>query len=110
MEPKILSEKEYQLLLLCVSERSGREVAKRYETEAGRSISYGTLYTTFRRLHRAGLVHVRDDSDSDGRVRYFRCTGAGHRSIRATIEHHCDLLRWASRVGGVPSRLGKVRP
>ena len=75
---KTLSPIETQLLsLVLAKELSGRDVAKLYKAETGRSISYGTLYTTFRRLKEGGLVNARDDEDEDGRVRYFSATGQG---------------------------------
>ena len=73
-----LSPIEAQLLaLISDEERSGREVAMLYKQETGRSISYGTLYTTFRRLKERGLVRSRDGEDEDGRLRYFKITGEG---------------------------------
>src|SRR5262245_39141442 len=86
-----LSEKEMQLLALVDTERSGREVAQLFEKETGRSISYGTLYTTFRRLKEEGLVKVRDSEDEDGRVRSFLITGAGQRALRNQREHYSAL-------------------
>ena len=80
-----------QLLALVDTERSGREVAMRYTVETGKAISYGTLYTTFRRLKDAGWVSVRDDADEDGRVRYFRITGAGALALRNARKHHENL-------------------
>ena len=42
---------EMQLLALVADqERAGREVAKLYHQETGKSIAYGTLYTTGRNL------------------------------------------------------------
>ena len=66
-------------------------MATRYKEEAGRSISYGTLYTTFRRLREAGWVDSRDDDDQDGRVRYFRLLGAGARALMAGRRHYAAL-------------------
>ncbi len=77
-----IPEKQYQLLaLVSLRELSGRDVAKRYEQETGKSISYGTLYTTFRRMREAGWVTARDDADEDGRVRFFRITASGIRTL-----------------------------
>jgi len=94
-----LSEREMQLLaLVSFRELAGREVARRYEKETGKSIAYGTLYTTFRRLREDGLVSVRDDEDSDGRIRYFRITGTGKRAVEEARRHYEALgafgLHW----------------
>ena len=78
---KIPSPVEQELLAIVVRERSGRDVAKEYEARTGRTIAYGTLYTTFRRLKDAGWVVARDDQDSDGRVRHFRITGLGEQAL-----------------------------
>jgi DNA-binding PadR family transcriptional regulator len=69
---------EFRLLaLLDVVGKSGREVAQMYEEEAGSAISYGTLYTTFRRMKEKGWVEVEDNEDEDGRVRSFSITRSG---------------------------------
>lgn len=86
-----LSETEFRLLaLVAPRERSGREVAKLYRQETGRGISYGTLYTTFRRMREAGWVKVRDE-ESDGRVRYFRITAAGALALHHSRENYAEL-------------------
>lgn len=73
-----LSTTEFQLLaVMGARDQSGREIASAYEREAGSSISYGTLYTTLRRLKEMGFVSSRDASDVDGRVRYFKITAQG---------------------------------
>lgn len=87
-------------LLSAVEESSGREIAKRYYGETGRSISYGTLYTTFRRLREAGLVAVRDDHDNDGRVRHFRLTGAGKTALREGAQYYAAISQRAMLAGG----------
>jgi DNA-binding PadR family transcriptional regulator len=75
---KLPSPTEFNLLMaLGAQEMSGRDLARRYESEQKRSISYGTLYTAMRRLKDSGWVTVRDDEDEDGRVRFFKLTGSG---------------------------------
>ena len=87
-----LSKTEFQLLALVVSqERSGREVAKLFQEEVGKNISYGTLYTTFRRLKEKGYVKCRDAQDEDGRVRYFRVTGNGVEALEEIRNHYLKL-------------------
>ncbi len=64
-----------------------RDVAKLYARQYGRSISFGTLYTTLRRLSDIGLVTVtRESDDADGRFRYYRLTGTGARSLERTSD------------------------
>jgi len=62
-------------------EVNGRDLAKRYESETGRSMSYGTLYTTMSRLKDAGWVSVREDEAGDRRVRLFKVTGVGQQAL-----------------------------
>lgn len=70
------------MALVAHDELAGREVAKRFEEEYSKSISYGTLYTTFRRLKEEGWVSMREDEDEDGRIRYFKLTGGGKAALR----------------------------
>lgn len=88
------------LALVAEEELAGREVALRYQTETGRAISYGTLYTTFRRLKDDGLVSVRDDEDEDGRVRYFRITGHGKRALNEARARYQSLASFGLAWGG----------
>lgn len=89
---KLPSGTELQLLVLVSGpELSGRDVAKRFTVETGKAMSYGTLYTTFRRLRDEGWVSVRDDHDADGRVRYFQITGTGRRAVAAARSHYGRL-------------------
>ncbi len=83
------SDKEFQLLaLVAFKEKTGREVAKQFELDEGKSISYGTLYTTFRRMKEAGWVASRDDQDEDGRVRYFQITDAGLKAMNTARKRY----------------------
>jgi DNA-binding PadR family transcriptional regulator len=86
---------ETQLLALVDTELSGREVAKLYQEETGKEMPYGTLYTTFRRLKEAGWVTSRDDEDEDGRVRYFRITGAGAGALSEARDYYRRLAGFA---------------
>jgi DNA-binding PadR family transcriptional regulator len=100
MEMKLPSPMEMQLLALVAhEERSGREVAELYRQETGKSISYGTLYTTFRRLKDSGWVKVRDDHDQDGRIRFFLIDIEGRRALAASRAHHAELATF-----GIPAR------
>jgi len=64
---------------------SGRDLAKRYLEENGKEISYGTLYTTMRRLKEGGWVEMRDEEEGDRRVRYFKIT-AGVANLLPKLE------------------------
>jgi len=98
---KIPSEKELRLLgLVSDRELSGREVAEFYQKVTGSSISYGTLYTTFRRMKESGWVVTRDDKDEDGRIRYFRLTGSGICALNNGRAHHRELSVVGLAIGG----------
>lgn len=78
---KMPSETEWALLeLLPAREINGRDLAKLYEKEMGKPISYGTLYTTMRRLKDAGWIESREDSENDRRARYFKMSAPGMRN------------------------------
>ncbi len=98
MNERLPSDVEFRLLALAVEERSGREIAREYKKDVGRSVSYGTLYTTFRRLKEAGWVRVREDSDADGRVRFFQTSGAGLRALAAARAHHLSMSEFRPAV------------
>ncbi|HVZ63213.1 MAG TPA: PadR family transcriptional regulator [Lacunisphaera sp.] len=98
---KILSPVEFQLLaILGATEKSGREVAADFEKEVGKAISYGTLYTTFRRLKELGYVTVRDDVGNDSRVRFFALTGLGSRALRDARRDYSRLALFGIPEGG----------
>lgn len=87
------SRTEYEVLSLTIRERTGREIAKEFERQAGRPISFGTLYTTLRRMKDAGWVAVRDSEDEDGRLRWFRLKAEGARALaRARTPYSRDPL------------------
>lgn len=89
---KLLSPIETQLLALVANEElSGREVAQIYKEKTGAAISYGTLYTTFRRLKEQGWVKTREDHDEDGRVRFFKIDVDGRRALAKSRESHAEL-------------------
>jgi DNA-binding PadR family transcriptional regulator len=90
-----------ELLLLEIlsehDELAGREVAKAYEKEHKKTISYGTLYTTLRRLKEQGWVSMRDDEDEDGRVRFFSIDPRGRAAMNGA-------KRYQKAVGGLEPR------
>jgi DNA-binding PadR family transcriptional regulator len=94
------SDTEFELLaLLGPSEISGRDLAKLYESETGSTISYGTLYTTLRRMKETGWVAVREDQDEDGRVRFFSITNGGKATLRNARSHYGSMAAFGL---GVP--------
>src|SRR4051812_41456176 len=98
---KTLSDVEFQLLaLLTTREKSGREIALHFEKETGRVISYGTLYTTLRRLREAGCVDSKDSEDADGRVRSFVLTGNGRIALANTRKSYSELATFGLSMGG----------
>ncbi len=90
---KLPSQTELGLLVALGAIRcTGRDLAKRYKDEVGKSISYGSLYTTMSRLKDQGWVDAEDSEDEDGRLRYFRITGKGQRAIQEAREFYGRLL------------------
>lgn len=87
------------LTLVAVEEMAGRDVAEAYHESTGETISYGTLYTTFRRMHERGWVKVRDDEDQDGRVRYFKIDADGRRALAEGRESYAEIAAF-----GLPKR------
>lgn len=61
--------------------QSGREVAQTYAADNESEITYGTLYTTLRRLKEKGFVDTEDGQDEDGRIRYFEITAKGQGAL-----------------------------
>lgn len=79
---KMPSQTEMGLLFaLGAREVNGRDLAKRYESETGKSISYGTLYTTMTRLKNAGWVDAREAEEGDRRVRLFKLSGTAQAAL-----------------------------
>lgn len=92
MKP-LLNTLEFQILATMGSaEMAGRAIGAEYEKEFGR-INYGTLYTTLRRLRESGFVDSRDDSDDDGRVRYFTLTGNGRVAVQSSRLFYRELAQ-----------------
>jgi DNA-binding PadR family transcriptional regulator len=101
MDPdKIPSPRELQLLSLVVTERNGREVAKLFEEEMGERIPYGTVYTVFAQLERAGWVRIRDQRDGDRRVRLIQLTAPGKRALATGISYYRRLADFGEAARG----------
>lgn len=98
---KLPTDIEFQLMALVAGrERTGREVAKAYKEETGKSISYGTLYTTFRRLKTRKWVDVRESSDEDGRLRYFILIAEGERALKDSRDRFATLATFGVDLWG----------
>ena len=86
---KLANPLEVRLMAIAISQMSGSEVLAEYESETGRKLSPGTLFTTFRRLKDYGWVDVCDEHDRDGRIRLFQITNVGRRALRdAQLYYH----------------------
>jgi DNA-binding PadR family transcriptional regulator len=93
-----LSNLEFQLLaVLGAKEQSGREVAAAYHQETDQDLSYGSLYTTLRRLKESGFVDARDAEDADGRVRYFKINGHGRAALVASRRDFASLATFGQK-------------
>jgi hypothetical protein len=90
---KIASEVELQLLAILSAhgELSGRAIAKKFKEESRRTLSYGTLYTTLRRMKQEGWVKSRDDKDEDGRICFFELDFPGMGALRRARAHYAAL-------------------
>jgi DNA-binding PadR family transcriptional regulator len=96
---KLPSMLEFTLMaLIGPNEIAGRPLAKLYKQETGKAISYGTLYTTLRRLIESGLVACREDEDKDGRLRFFVLTAQGHQVLTEARLRYEELVRLGKKV------------
>lgn len=95
---EVPSPTEFQVMSLIISERTGREIAHRYQKVVGKPICYGTLYATLRRLKDEDWATTRVRKNADGRVRYFRLTGSGVKSFTRGREYYQQLCSMAEVV------------
>lgn len=97
-----------QMILLAIlrleDEAHAPEVAALLESDAGRTVSRGALYTTLNRLEKKGLVRWQVEpasSDSVGRGAYlkrrFELTEEGMEALRVTQEALSNLARGLER-------------
>ncbi len=87
---------ELQLLALLSVERTGRELARRYEAEMGVPISYGTLYSTLRRLNNAGLVTTTHSARGDRRAKLFVRNTVGSEVLENGRLHYRRISEFAA--------------
>src|SRR5688572_3629429 len=81
------------------AELAGREVAKQFKATHGRTISYGTLYTTLRRLKEQQWVRTRDDEDQDGRIRFFSLDPRGRGALNEARRLKAADAPWVWKPG-----------
>jgi DNA-binding PadR family transcriptional regulator len=89
-----LSPLETILLALASTEQSGRDIAKRFEEEARWKISSGSLYTTFRRMKKRGLVTVCQGGSGDARFRRFNVTRSGINALKRSRGHYLAVANF----------------
>lgn len=85
-----LTNKEYVIMSLLVQERSGRQLAERFQALTKEKISFGTLYAILRRLKIEGWVEVRFGEDR--RERYFKLNGSGSSALNRSTDQRQKLL------------------
>jgi len=85
------------MALIGSAEVTGRQLAELYRGEFGKPISYGSLYTTLRRLVENELVIAREDEDEDGRLRYFKLTAQGEEVFREECSIYKGLFMLGER-------------
>lgn len=99
---KLPTETEFALMsFVAIKELSGRQIAKAYEAEFGKQISYGTLYTTFNKMVKSKWVSKRDSKDEDGRVRYFKLTADGEIVFKAKWDYYRKMEGLGTRLAGL---------
>ncbi len=87
-------------MALAIKERSGRDIAKLYQEQTGETISYGTLYTTFRRLRDdTGWIRYRDQQSGDGRVRLIKVSGKGIQALNEARKAYRSLAAFGLLAG-----------
>jgi DNA-binding PadR family transcriptional regulator len=94
------SDLELALLSLAVRESTGRELAQNFAKSHGRALSYGSLYTTLRRMVEAGWLNQREDDDEDGRLRWYSLTAQGRRAHQQGVDHRLRAVRLAGAPRG----------
>ena len=93
---------EFELLVMLTIIRLGENaygvpISQEIEEQTGRSVSYGTVYSTLERLQKKGLVASNlgeATPERGGRAkRYFRATSTGLRTVRETKQSLIRLWR-----------------
>ena len=100
---------EFELLVMLTIIRLGENaygvpISQEIEEQTGRSVSYGTVYSTLERLQKKGFVasNLGDATpERGGRAkRYFRATSTGLRTVRDTKQSLIRLWRGVRALEG----------
>jgi PadR family transcriptional regulator, regulatory protein PadR len=100
---------EFELLVMLTIIRLGEEaygvpISQEIEQQTGRSVAFGTVYSTLERLQRKGFVcsSLGDATpERGGRAkRYFRATATGLRTVRETKQSLTRLWRGLRELEG----------
>ena len=100
---------EFELLVMLTIIRLGENaygvpISQEIEQQTGRSVSYGTVYSTLERLQKKGFVasNLGDATpERGGRAkRYFRATSTGLRTVRDTKQSLIRLWRGVRALEG----------
>lgn len=93
-----LSFLEFRLLVIIHKKKAltGRDIAAVYKKKMKRKVSYGSLYTSLRRLTADGFVsNTRPAKNSkDSRIRVFSLTKTGRVIVRQTRNHFTSLAKF----------------
>ena len=100
---------EFELLVMLTIIRLGEDaygvpISREIEEQTGRSVAFGTVYTTLERLQNKGYVrsNLGDATpERGGRAkRYFRATSTGLRTVRETKQNLTRLWRGLKELEG----------
>ncbi len=91
------------LSLACGSESYGYAITQELEQHGLRGVSEASVYTSLRRLEKAGLLTSRREANPNGRVRrYYRTTQRGDLQLDARLSVWKALVNVVSSVTDTP--------
>ena len=94
----LINTREAEILSILINgEKYGREIRDEYEKRTGRSMPFGSLYTTLERIDQKGYIrsrlgegtHVRGGN----RRKYYRLTASGTAALN-------EFELWAASIAG----------
>jgi DNA-binding PadR family transcriptional regulator len=89
---EILSPLSYTLLaLLKKGKMPGTELAQAYETRTLRKVTFGTLYTTLKRLETRKLIESSEGTD-DRREKYYKLSKTGKEALKRSKDFYAELI------------------
>ncbi len=94
----LINTREAEILSILINgEKYGREIRDEYEKRTGRSMPFGSLYTTLERIDQKGYIRSRlgDSTHARGgnRRKYYRLTASGTAALNA-------FELWAASIAG----------